>query len=316
VGNDPLGEEIRTHLVETAKRSGVNERVLDFCSPEPAADFFDPHISTPTSTIVVDGSNRTVLAQELRNGERFIEHLEARASQLEAVVPEGLDAIMLSHLQSDGRHINPEQPGRCTAYVLERFGSKATTFVNFGISQIELGFEFWKKQGVFEHIDVLQLNLTEAKRFFSDNYDQRRPLPSIVDKLRREQITAIITLDRFGALGVHRALTDSVIIAWPALEMADVKDSTGAGDAFAAGVMSYLCEHKRVTPGAFQTAIEVGRIWAAQACSTEGAAGECPDQVGLYEYAHSLPDDGRKATEVRTPHHAREIMSLLDIAFQ
>ena len=223
---------------------------------------------------------------------------------------------MISHLQSDGQHLNPEHPGSCTRFILERFGTQAITLVNFGMSQLQLGFDFWKRQGVFRHIDVLQFNLREAKLFFSDNLDARRPLPSIVDTLRREHLTAIITLDRFGALGVHRALTDSVIIAWPAVEGFDVKDPTGAGDAFAAGVMSYLCEHDRVTPGAFQSAIEIGRIWAGRACSSMGAVGECPSQVDLREFTRSLEIDRRRATEVRIPHHAREIISLLDIAFQ
>lgn len=316
VGHDANGEQIRQLLLGAAKSGSANRRVLDYCDPNPPDAFFDPNIHTPTTTIVADGNHRTVLAQKLQNGEHFLKHIQARAEAVEQFVPEGLGGMMISHLQSDGRHISPDNPGECTSHLLERFGPDCTTLVNFGASQIDLGFDFWKRRGVFEHIDVLQLNLTEAKRFFSDNYDERRPLPSIVDKLRREQITAIITLDRFGALGVHRALTDSVIIAWPALELADVKDATGAGDAFAAGVMSYLCEHNRVTPGAFQTAIECGRIWAARACASIGAAGECPNQVGLYEFAQSLPEDKRQATEVRIPHHAREIMSLLDIAFQ
>ena len=315
VGDDSIGHQIRDRLVVAAREGNVSRRVTEFCHPNPDTAFFEPHISTPTSTIVVDGKQRTILAQELRNGQNFIDHVARRCDAVEQVVPDGPSTLMIGHLQSDGAHINPDRPGHCTAYLLERFGGQAMTFVNFGLSQIELGYEFWKKLGVLNQIDVLQLNLDEAKQFFSDSYDQRRPLPSIVDVLRKEQLTAVITLDRFGALGVHRALTDSVIIAWPAIDVADVIDATGAGDAFAAGLMSYLSERKRVTPGAFQTAIEVGRIWAARACSTIGAAGECPSQVSLYEFAQSLPSDGRRASEVRIPDNAREIMSLLDIAF-
>ena len=77
-----------------------------------------------------------------------------------------LSTAFLAHAQSD--KTTPEACFR-KRLLYEKF------------KQIELGYKFWKKAGALDHIDVLQLNLDEAKRFFSESFDQRRPLPSIVD---------------------------------------------------------------------------------------------------------------------------------------
>ena len=105
-------------------------------------------------------------------------------------------------------------------------------------------------------------------------------------------------------------------MAWPVLDVKKVIDPTGAGDAFAAGVTSYLSERPKFTTSDFQSAIGVGRVWAAYACRTKGGAGDCPGQKDLLKFQSELDVTRVKAIEVRFRDFAGEVMTLLDIAFQ
>ena len=105
IGNDAIGHKLRDSFVDAAARGRVNERVTRFLNPDPLASFFDPNISTPASTVIVDGKHRTILSQELRHGERFVEHLDRRAGALTRIEPKGPSALMIGHLHSDGTQL-------------------------------------------------------------------------------------------------------------------------------------------------------------------------------------------------------------------
>ena len=129
-------------------------------------------------------------------------------------------------------------------------------------------------------------------------------------------MSAVITLDRFGAIGIHKKEPDSIFISWPILEVKNVVDPTGAGDAFASGMVSYLCEKSDLSPNNFQSAIGTARLWAAYACRTYGGAGQCPDRETLEKFKEKVIPNQRRTVEVRNSDFAREIMTILNIAFQ
>jgi hypothetical protein len=73
---------------------------------------------------------------------------------------------------------------------------------------------------------VFQLNLHEMRRFFSQR-NARVSLFDIVQWFRERRITAVITLDKFGAIGTYKDGRDGIILAWP-FEIQGFVDSTGA----------------------------------------------------------------------------------------
>jgi len=314
IGNDEIGRKIQSTFISLIENKCNSQRVLDFIkSKDSSTSFLDPDIKTSSTTILVQGSTRTIFTQKLRNGTFFLRQLKKRIDYIETTVSSDPAMIMVGHIQSDGANINPKNQGESSKFLINHFHERSQLFCNFGSSQIALGYEFWKND--LAKIDVLQLNLEEAKRFFSSN-DEKKSLQQIVEAIHELKITAIITLDRFGALGIHKEQQTSFILAWPIIDVHEVVDPTGAGDAFAAGVVSQLCNNPDFTIDEFQASIRIGRLWAAIACKTIGGVGDCPTPQELNEFDQWLVDKGAREVEIRESEHAAEIMSLIDIAFQ
>jgi sugar/nucleoside kinase (ribokinase family) len=162
---------------------------------------------------------------------------------------------------------------------------------------------------------VFQLNLHEMRRFFSQR-DAKVSLSDIVQwfKDKDRQITAIITLDKFGAIGTYKDGSKGVILAWP-FEIQDFVDSTGAGDAFGAGLVSQLCGKADFSFAEFFDAIEVARTWAAYACRFLGGATDCPDQQLLQEFSEKKLAQRTDPVEVQEMKHVDRILRILDKAF-
>ncbi len=313
IGNDRIGRSIRDELLAAAKASKVSSSVSSFLSENDDA-FFDPNMRTSSATIIVRDAQRTIFTQKLRNGKYFINHLKRRIEDALNRAPYFPSALMIGHLHSDSEHVNPESAGECTKYLIDRFKGRSLIYSNFGKSQISLGLDFWRD--VLPHIDVFQLNLSEAKDFFSTQLGKIDSLLEIVDIIRKNNMTAVITLDRFGAIGIHKEEPESIFLSWPLLEVKDVVDPTGAGDAFAAGMVASLSGQDGLPSHAFQNAIGTARLWAAYACGTYGGAGHCPSQKTLDAFKEKTSPRQRRAVEVRYHDFAGEIMTVLDIAFQ
>ena len=314
IGNDEIGKKIHHAFIALTKKNHVNSPVLDFLiSKESDTYFLDPNIKTSNTTILVQGSTRTIFTQKLRNGKYFIKQLRRRVEYIYHMTNTSPDMIMIGHIQSDSKDINPKNTGESTKYLIDHYHQTSQLFCNFGSSQIELGFEFWKSD--LAKIDILQLNLEEAKRFFSSD-KSKKSLQEIVALIHTLDITAIITLDRFGALGIHKKRNNSFILAWPIIDVQEVIDPTGAGDAFAAGIVSRLCDKPNFSIDEFQSAIRTGRSWAAIACKTIGGVGDCPSMAELEDFDLWLKENGAREIEIKDSENAAEIMTLLDIAFQ
>jgi len=161
--------------------------------------------------------------------------------------------------------------------------------------------------------DLFQLNLEEIRKLFNKG-NQIYSLSKILKWLRKHSITAVITLNRFGAIGTYKDGKEGIVIAWP-LNIGKIVDPTGAGDAFASGMVSTLRGKKDFSFDDFLSAIIVGRSWASYACTTLGASSGCPDQKNLNAYQKQYSGSYNRLIEVTRAGYAEQIMDLIDKAY-
>lgn len=278
-------------------------------------------LTTPYTTIIRQGASRAALnefAPALM--ERFGEHLDRHLAAVEGA-RRPPDLVAIGHLHADRRRAGSGEPGFGGALTEKILRAKslagARRFVNFGSAQYELGAGHWETL-LRDHVDVFQLDIGEARRFCRDAGLPNTSLESIFGWFRG-RCTVVISLERFGAIG-QLAESDAPVAAWPYL-LEQVVDSTGAGDAMGAGIMTAMLANpfdlEEDTPGAraekFAGALAFGRVCAAHACTTVGGAHDCPDLGGLRRFERRAKLPAREEGRIRavTPHE----LFLIDRAF-
>ena len=103
----------------------------------------------------------------------------------------------------------------------------------------------------------------------------------------------MITLDKFGAIATCGHKPRGVYIAWPH-DLANIVDTTGAGDAFGSGlVASMFSGNDHLADG-----LERASLWAAYACTTLGAANDCPTPDELKMFESTIPPSLRGEMDV------------------
>jgi len=311
IGEDEIGRKIKNAILETAKKNNATTDVIDFIEN---SKFLSPDLKTASTTILVHNSKRTIFTQKLKNGSHFFNHVEQLIKFYDSRVETAPSIVMIGHIQSDSAVNSNGNPGNITKFIIDNFYKRSVIYTNFGSTQINLGYKFWKNY--LPKIDIFQLNLEEAKIFFSEKRPIKLSLKEIVEILRRENINAIITLDRFGAIGIHKEQKKAIILAWPILNLGNVVDPTGSGDAFASGVAAQLSKLPKFSPTDFQAAIDEARFWSALACKGKGGCGSSPTRQEIHNFKQQLNINEMKAVEVRDREFAAEVMTLLDIAFQ
>lgn len=302
IGKDLIGLSIQNKLLNTGFKNGASKESIEFIKSE---DFFVPNINSPHSTIIVHNGSRTIFSQKLVGMENFREHVQNRLGQIETLIDGSPHAIMIGHIYSDALS---SEPGKVTKTIIGNYWKKSLLFANFGASQLQHGKNFWKED--LRCIDLFQLNLEEMKRFFN-NGAGKTPLLEIVDWLRENSITAVITLDKFGAIGTYKNGSDGLILASP-IRIGKVVDPTGAGDAFGSGMVSYLSGKKNFTFQDFFDSMQAAMVWASYACGTFGGSSECPGKHALNKFIQRRKKQLHKFVEVKDRISAAEFLNSVE----
>ncbi|HIP03156.1 MAG TPA: carbohydrate kinase family protein [Campylobacterales bacterium] len=300
IGDDNIGHGIQKTLIfHCEKNSPTHAHVT-------RDGFFVNGLNTIRSMIIVEGQHRTILAQDQNNENLFLPYLKNEIDSASDAT-----SVLIGHIHNDRMDINENSSDLSTIFAIDYF-SRCEKFIycNFGSTQLEYGFSFWKEK--LKSIDVLQLNIDEVRSFFKN--DGHTPtLLEIIHALNDLGISAIITLDKFGAIGVMKNKVDTVFLA-RAVELGDdFVDSTGAGDAFCAGMISVLDGKSDFIPEEFKEAMEVARSWAVYACKSYGGANHCPS-AGTIDAFHQKINQGNEVIEYADDRMI-DILSLIDSTF-
>ncbi len=305
IGADPNGSIIRREFIRLACEQDLPEPAKAFIRSD---DFFFPNIQTPRTTIIVHRGHRTIFSQKLKWKKDTEKHLQKRLDGLNDLIPGKSGSIMIGHIAMDG---DVQNPGRLTKKMIHAYHSGFLIVANMGNSQLKHGIDFWKND--LKHVDLFQLNLGEIRTLFKQGRRHRR-LYEIVNWLRRHAMTSVITLNRFGAIGTYKNGKEGILLARP-LDVESIVDPTGAGDAFAAGMVSSLQGKKDFTFQDFKAAVIEGRLWGSYACTTLGASCRCPDRNALDAYRSKTSKLSGEILEIKTAAHAEQTMDLIDTAY-
>jgi len=300
IGNDSLGENIQKSLLS---RCAVDSATFKHISRE---SFFVEGLNTIRSIIMVEGQHRTILAQDQNSQNLFLPFLKNEIDSAKTA-----SSVIIGHIHNDHKSINKNRSELSTLFAIDYFNdSKSFIYCNFGAAQIEYGFSFWKEK--LKSIDVLQLNIDEVRDFFKED-THVSSLSKIIENLCVLGISGIITLDKFGAIGFMKNCKDTIYMARP-VELGDAfVDSTGAGDAFCAGMVSVLDGNSNFVSDDFKHAMEVARSWAVYACKSYGGANSCPT-AGTIDAFHQKINQGNEVLEY-TGDRMVDILSLIDSTF-
>lgn len=277
LGDDSIGHNIQQYIL---KNYTLHEQTKSFISD---SSFFIKDINTIKSMIIVEGEHRTILAHDHNEKNLFFTFLKDRIKQLP-----NISSVMIGHIHSDRSEINPNRSTLSTLHAIKYFSSQNKfIYCNFGSAQIDYGFEFWKNS--LKSIDFLQLNAQEAKDFYK-KVKITPSLTDIVDSLMELNISGIITLDKFGAVGFIKNKKNKIFLARSIGLGESFVDSTGAGDAFCAGMVSALNGKKNFTVSEFKTAMAYSRSSAMYACRFYGGANKCPTKDQIDSFHHAVND--------------------------
>ncbi len=309
IGDDYHGHEIQKAVTAAMQANIGDSAVLPYIK---SSDFVCHSFTTPQSTILVAHDQRTIFTEKLHGLEHFKPFVQAKLDRIDQNPELAVKVVMIGHIYADSPELNPTGAGSITRSIIDRYRGQALIYANFGNSQIRLGYRSW--EAVMDDIMVFQLALDEIRAFFREE-DRTPTLLEIIQWLRDHRITAVITLDRFGAIATYQDGADGIILAWP-FELTSIVDTTGAGDAFGTGLVSAIYRPPALTFQDFLDALETARVWAAYACTTLGGASECPDEATLAAFADQLHNqDEYTPVEVRKLEEAELIIRLLDKAY-
>jgi sugar/nucleoside kinase (ribokinase family) len=305
IGNDQNGLKIRKQVVNAARLHQTPEKTVQYMR---AADFLIDGLCTPKTTVVIHNGRRTIFSAIASESSEVKDHVLNRLKTAFRYHTDLSHSIMIGHIAQDRDDL---QPGAITKSIIDAYADKAFLFANFGNGQLQHGVDLW--QDDLNRLDLMQLNLGEIRRLFG--YDPAAiSLPALLKWLQTRSISAVITLGRLGAVGTYRDGRDGIVLAWP-LKTGKPADPTGAGDAFAAGMVASLQGNKKFSFDDFKTAIETGRLWSSYACATLGASGKCPTSQALAEYASKHHTPAENDIQIANPVCAERILTLFDKAY-
>lgn len=307
MGRDGIGRQVQKEIASLVARNGKNKQVLDFVEED---GFLCEGLATPQSTILLTKDERTIFSEKIKGIRHFKEFALGRIDRVVKRPEIRIQAVMIGHLYCDNPKAAP-RGGELTKAIIRKFKGKSILYANFGSSQFGMGAKFWEDH--LSPIDLFQLTLTEVRSFFKND----RSVKSLVDIIhwfRERKLTAVITLDKFGAIAIYKDGRDGLIFGWP-FELRKLVDSTGAGDAFGAGLMAALFRKNRFEFVDLIEAIKNARMWAAYACGGLGGANNCPDNATLKKFGARLETKEFHPVEVKSIANSDQIIRLLDKAY-
>lgn len=292
IGGDPIGKEIRELILESIDRQACKPSVLEFIKGE---NFFCKGLESAEVPVFSTGRVRIALTPLTEGTEKFDHFVTTRLSQ----IPVSVGAVLIGHIYADAyEHCHMA----ITRRILDDYADKALIFANFGKSQLNFGFKSWEHD-LQRKISILQLSYEEARLFFSFG---NLHLQEIISWFWERRISVVITLDVMGVIAVYGGDASTTKVLYGEayrLPQSKMKDPTGAGDAFAAGMVATLFGDMSFTCKQFRKAIDVGRIWGAFACTVVGSSIGSPTQCELEEFLeperlktledYTRPDDPR-----------------------
>ncbi len=301
VGNDSIGTNIQRFLLEHCRN---DHQTCEFIKRD---SFFIGDLKTIRSIIIVEGQNRTILAQDQNSHNLFFNFLQKEVKSLVDI-----STVVIGHIHNDRADINDDNLNLSTIFAIDYFSkSKKFIYCNFGATQIEYGYLFW--EDYLRSIDILQLNIYEIRLFFRSTHSSPTLL-EMIESFISLGISGIITLDKFGAIGFKKGMKKTIFMARPALLGDDFVDSTGAGDAFCAGMISVLGGNRNFSADTFKKAMEIARSWAVFACKSYGGANNCPSKNTIDSF-HKMTNKGNEVVTYRDDKMV-DVISLIDSTFK
>jgi len=303
VGRDSLGLDIQSQIQKLCREQVADSGIESYLADE---KFFCPDIHTPESTIIVNRDTRTIVTEELsdRSLDALAEHIPARMNEILKDEKVNIKAVMIGHIYGDDR-----RGGEITKTLIDQIRRRGgiKIFTNFGLSQIRLGAKHWKN--TLKKIDYFQLSIDEAREFFG-RQPKTSSLQSIIQWFKSQNLTAIITMDRFGGVATFRE-QENVVLAWPFELHKKLADSTGAGDAFASGLISVIIGDGYSKDDIYKPIFEARR-WSAYACTTVGGSADCPNRKQLARFVTDVAEFA--SIRISSIEEVQLILRLLDKA--
>lgn len=264
---------------------------------------------TPHTTLLSIGHERTFFTEHPPALFTLLErHLDA---VLRAAAADPPAAVMIGHLHAD-RGEAPGKHGGLTERVLDACAEMdCPVFANPGSSQFRLGPDWWASR--LGRVACFQLQITEMRELCRDLWNGASPpLPVILDWFT-PHCTVVVTLERMGAVARLKG-SDKTVIAWPyGLAPGEIVDTTGAGDAFGAGVVASMIRRPLDDDAALGEALHWGSLFASYSCTTRGGARDCPTRAELEHFneAHRVV----RAMQTVEGDEAEGLLRLIDQIF-
>jgi sugar/nucleoside kinase (ribokinase family) len=303
IGNDSPGRKIRQNILDCYASQDPADKIVSYIKSD---DFFAADVKTTKTFILGDGNSRTVFIEQQEGAENFQQHLSSSIAMIHSHAI-GIKSVIIGHIQSDGQCRGCAQAGQSSRFLIEAFHDHSLVFANFGLSQISLGADFW--EDYLNKVSIFQLNISELKAFFDQTRRWRR-YRDLFKWFRDRSITFVLTLDELGAISTYKDGADGVIFS-KAFQIKDLRDATGAGDAFGAGLVSRLGDSTDFAFSEYYDAIAVANYWAGYACTQFGGADQCPDRQALQEFRDQVGMEADKFMQVLSFAEANRILDNL-----
>lgn len=268
VGPDEIGREIQQFVLSAINPTTTSNAICNFTESD---SFLCNDLISAEAPVFSAKHLRIALTPEIEGVKSFEEFVERRLKD----IPCKIGTVMLGHIYADAKCNK-----RISRMILEKFKKSALIYVNFGKSQMSYGIDDWEYD-IQNSISVIQMSFAEARFFFQHQI----ALIQIIKWFWDRKTTAVITLDQVGIVGVF-GNNPQRIVCGSSYQLAEgeLKDSTGAGDAFGAGVVSILNGDMAFGFEKFVECINTGRVWSAHACKVVGSSINSPSNSELSEF--------------------------------